>query len=177
MTRPVRQLAISASAEPNTPKLIHPRHAVPAIAHPKKKGEYADSEFQHECLRRSLTPCKPWGDCAPFDFVVWISGQRLVRVQVKSNWATGLSHYAFRTTGNTIEHPTYHASDVDLLACYIVELRLWYFIPISEIEPDQSYLYLFPNGGDFRSDRLGRRRSPRRTRSYEAFKDRWDLLR
>jgi hypothetical protein len=151
-TIPERRLTIFAAAERGP---LHPRVAVPNITHPKKKGEYADAQFQVACLKRRLVPCRPWGDCAPFDFVVvahaktglalegaqlpvapqsskknrrlqplrqsqFRSSPRFSRVQVKSDWDLNSAHYCFRTTGNTADHPTYQAADIDFLACYVV---------------------------------------------------------
>ena len=59
------------------------RRPGPVNLSPKLQGEWAETRFLSEALRRGLQVAKPYGDSARYDFIVDSSGH-LSRVQVKS---------------------------------------------------------------------------------------------
>ena len=69
-----------------------------AQAHPQVMGEVAESAFLHKAMDKGLVVAKPWGDSSRYDFVV-DSGERLLRVQVKSTKCLCEGRYAVAAHG------------------------------------------------------------------------------
>ena len=142
--------------------------------HPKRKGDWAESIFLTIAIRLGFHVCKPWGDNAPFDFILEKAGHTC-RVQIKSVFGAVHGHYQFLTM-NTMQ-ATYRSREVDFLACYVATLDLWYIVPVAEIAPEQKFLYVFPEGGAFKGGaKPAWKPRARRTKSYEKFLEAWDLL-
>ncbi len=96
----------------------------------KRQGEAAEAAFLLRATELGMTVARPWGDSAPYDFIV--AGRRLHRVQVKSTAARESQKCSFRI-GVGWGHRQKHAYDVaciDFLAVLIVPLRAWYIIPV-----------------------------------------------
>ena len=140
-----------------------------------RKGAWVESLLEARAIAMGFIPCRPTGVPAPYDFILERHGLML-RVQVKSAWKDkGGGSFVFHTTGGSNTPGSYTAQTIDLLACLVVPLNVWYIVPVTEIESDQEHLIVTPEANP--RDRRGRRKPPRRTKSYEAWKDRWDLLR
>ena len=127
---------------------------------PKRQGEWVESYFATQALRRGLFVSKPFGDSTPYDFIV-DSGACLLRVQVKSvsrpqgnSFRLTLSHGGGAKVG-------YLPNEIDLLAAYVIPCDAWYFIPISHVA-GRKFVRLCPH-----------RPSHRR---YEHFRNAWNLL-
>lgn len=138
------------------------------------KGAWAEAVLEVRAIALGFIPCRPAGVPAPYDFILERNGLML-RVQVKSAWKDKGGYFLFHTTGGSNQPGSYTAGRIDLLACLVVPLNLWYIVPIAEIEPDQEHMIVTPDSKPV--DRRGRRKPPRRTKSYECWKERWDLLR
>ena len=158
---------------------------------PKRSGEISQAAFLLKAETMGFDVALPWGDNQKFDFVVWRGNGRAVRVQVKG---TGRLHrrgyevqpvHATRHSGKK----RYSKKDIDLIAAHVQPADAWYLIPIEKVGRAKS-LRLYPGierrptsgkGGQKwgthrllgRSRRLGR---PRRSRNWERWRDRWDLL-
>jgi hypothetical protein len=145
-----------------------------ANASSSRKGAWVEAILEARAIALDFIPCRPTGVPAPYDFILERHGL-MFRVQVKSAWKDkGGGSFVFHTTGGSNTPGRYTAETVDLLACFVVPLNVWYIVPIAEIEPQQEHLIVTPDAKSH--DRRGRRKPPRHTRSYEAWKERWDLL-
>jgi len=129
---------------------------------PKVIGEWVELRFMSRAADKGLTISKPYGDSAPFDFVV--GRRKLHRVQVR-----GTSIYTRRRA--YVVHllrgrPAVRFSrrDFDFLAVYIIPLEAWYLIPVGSLPRRRSGLQLFPH-------------IPVSSSRFEKFRDAWHLLR
>ncbi len=103
-------------------------------SHHKLRGERAESRFLLQAVQHGLIVSKPWGDSAPYDFIV-DSGSRLHRVQVRS--ASRLDGRAYRIStgrGSRFKRP-YTAQEIDTLAAYIEPEDTWYIVPVGAFSP------------------------------------------
>ncbi len=129
----------------------------PKTANPKRHGELAELAFLHRAASLGFIVSKPWGDSAPYDFLVDARG-RLTRVQVKS--VSTAHRGAWRVVCTNRRHKTpYTAADIDLLAACIVPLDTWYLIPVAAFSPVK-----------------GLRLRPGSRRKFEPYREAWDLL-
>jgi hypothetical protein len=111
---------------------------------PKLIGEWVECEFQAAATHHGLVVSKPYGDSAPFDFVLGGS-QPLHRVQVR-----GTSHltngrcYVCRITHG---YPPlrYSADEIDFMAIFVIPYRAWY-IRTSPAPTDASSASATPGG-------------------------------
>ena len=71
---------------------------------------------------------KPYGDSYPYDFLVEIDTTAW-RVQVKSCIKISRNGGYQFTTRRTGGARSYRKSEIDFLACYIVQTKTWYIIP------------------------------------------------
>jgi len=138
-------------------------------APPKLLGERAECAFLNEAIQRGFTVSKPFGDSAPYDFIVHANPfarcNRLWKVQVKS------TSYADRNGGYFVRTGHLHGSsrrgflphEADFFAAYIVPLKAWYLIPVRETA-GRKQLRLFPNGR-------------KRCRGWERYREAWPALR
>jgi hypothetical protein len=152
-------LSISAAASEDDWKLL-------LNAPTSVKGAWAEGVLETRVIALGFIPCRPCGIPAPYDFIIEREGL-MWRVQVKSAWQDKNGCWVFRTTGGSADAPTYTPERVDVLACLVVPLKTWYIIPVAEVEEEQERLIVTPEGAG---------KSKRRTKSYEAFRERWDLL-
>lgn len=129
----------------------------------KQSGELAELAFIYKAVSLGFVVSKPYGDSAPYDFVV---GYRhsLRRVQVRSSSASYRGSYRINTTRcNLAQRSRYTFADIDVLVAYIPPLDAWYIFPLFAIS-HATAIQVYP----------GRKRSRGR---YEIWRDRWDLLR
>ncbi|HTZ98608.1 MAG TPA: group I intron-associated PD-(D/E)XK endonuclease [Terriglobales bacterium] len=132
------------------------------IADPKRKGELAELAFALCAASHGLIVSKPYGETAPYDFLVHAS-RRPLRVQVKAAFTASCAGYAFNLiTG--LQHRRYTRDDIDFLAAYIGPLDLWYIFPIEIIESIGA-LTINPSA-----------RPGRRGARFEPYREAWHLL-
>jgi hypothetical protein len=131
------------------------------IQHPKARGEWAELRFMARAAEHGLCVAKPWGDMAPFDFIVEHQGHFL-RVQVKSTKFRRWNSYVCCATANGTP---YSAAQLDFLAAYVIPADTWYIIPTAAIEQQQTIL-LTPN-----------RKYHRQHCKFDSYKEAWHLLR
>jgi PD-(D/E)XK nuclease superfamily protein len=130
---------------------------------PKVIGEWVELEFMARAARAGLTVSKPYGDSAPFDFIV---GRRhpLHRVQVRgtSTFANSRSYVCHVAHG----HPParYTTGEIDFMAMYVMPYSAWYIIPMDSIPLVQRSVSLYPHQRRSRRGRL------------EHYREAWHLL-
>jgi hypothetical protein len=154
---------------------------------PKRSGEISQAAFLLKAETMGFDVALPWGDNQKFDFLLrQRSGRRAIRVQVKG---TGRLHrrgyevqpvHATRRGGKK----RYTKRDIDVIAAHVQPEDAWYLIPIEKVGSAKS-LRLYPgieikarNRKPTRrkSRSAGRSLRRRRTRLWEQWRDRWDVL-
>ena len=134
----------------------------PRTRPPKMVGEWVELEFMARAACAGLTVSKPYGDSAPFDFIV---GRRtpLHRVQVRGTSAWVKRSYVCRLTHGGVPPVRYDQSDFDFLAAYVIPCEQWYVIPLAAMANVQSAISLYPHvrGSEGR---------------FEKYRDAWHLL-
>jgi hypothetical protein len=96
------------------------------IRHPKARGEWAEMRFMTRAAELCLYVSKPWGESAPYDFIVDHHGHFL-RVQVKCTiYCRGNSYKCHLDTNGV----PYDPRDLDLFAAYVIPTNTWYLLPI-----------------------------------------------
>jgi hypothetical protein len=127
----------------------------------KQRGEMAEAAFLTKAAGLGFRVSKPWGESSRYDLIL-DSGRRLLRVQVKSAHRAGeYGGYTFHAHGNTAR--VYEASEIDLLAAYVVPVDAWYLFPVEEFRKYKS-MKLFPA-------------SRRRRSKFEKFRENWGIVR
>ncbi len=91
-------------------------------------GELAEILFLAVVIRLGYIACKPWGDTAPFDWVVVGAGPRFKRIQVKATFVRNQGRYFINLVGPG--DAAYSPKDVDLVAAYAALEDAWYIIPV-----------------------------------------------
>ena len=148
---------------------------MPRPKNPKVEGERAECAFAWQAMEHGLTVSKPYGDSAPYDFIVDSprshstqypapstkdGREKLWRVQVKS--AASLSK------GQTYQASTRHFSnryrldEVDFFAVWVRPLNAWYIVPAEKIVPATSACF-YPQNRNSRG-------------KYEKYREAWRLL-
>ncbi len=133
---------------------------MPSRFHPKLQGEAAESVFLQRAVTLGFTVSKPWGDSAPYDFIVE-GGHRLLRVQVKSVTHARRGAYRFTACRGSSGKVPYSPREVDILAAYVFAEDAWYLIPIRAVGR-RKMITLCPH-------RPSRRR-------FEKYREAWHLL-
>ncbi len=110
---------------------------------PKLRGELAEAIFVACALALGYIVLKPYGDSAPYDFVIAGASGRFKRVQVKAAFKHFGRGYQFICTQR--KSRPYTHKDVDFFAACIYPESLWYIIPVRAVFPRLSF-YLLPNG-------------------------------
>ena len=127
----------------------------------KQRGEMAEAAFLAMAARLGFRVSKPWGESSRYDFIL-DNGRRLLRVQVKSaHRANEYGGYTFHAHGNT--SCVYKASEIDVLAAYVVPVEAWYLFPVEEFRKYKA-MKLFPA-------------SRRRRSKFEKFREAWWMVR
>jgi hypothetical protein len=153
---------------------------------PKRSGEISQAAFLLKAETMGFDVALPWGDNQKFDFLLRHRSGRAIRVQVKG---TGRLHrrgyevqpvHATRRGGKK----RYTKRDIDVIAAHVQPEDAWYLIPIEKVGSAKS-LRLYPgienNAGNRNPTRrksrsAGRSLRRRRTRLWEQWRDRWDVL-
>lgn len=126
----------------------------------KEVGGHAEARFAVEALERGFSVCKPFIDARKYDFILEKQG-RFIRVQVKSTSCLASDAkdgaYSLRVVHGAAKTQVYTKKEIDLIACYIRPLNLFYIIPIAALGAAKRIsLYPFdPNS------------------KYEAYKGNW----
>ena len=128
---------------------------------PKIIGEWVECEFLARAAQHGLVVSKPYGDSAPFDFVVG-GRQPLHRVQVRATSVFG--NRAFRCSiGRLWPRTRFNPRNYDFLAVYVIPYQAWYLIPTRSIRGARWAITLFPHVRNSKG-------------KYEQFRDAWRLL-
>jgi hypothetical protein len=128
----------------------------PHISHPKKRGEWVESQFLTRAIALGLAISKPWGDCCRYDFIIDCGRGRLLRVQVKGVSYRRGDAYFCKATSRDLLNPAgtpYRLEDVDCFAFYVIPEDLWFIIPASQIAKVRS-VYLNPGNATSRYHRF-----------------------
>ncbi len=104
---------------------------------------------------------KPFGDNAPYDFIVDFDG-KLSKVQVKSTGCIDSGSYRITTSHLGSGKVLYTADEVDFIIGYVIPEAAWYIIPIDKIT--SRHTKLFPHNLNSK----GR---------FEPYREAWSLLR
>ena len=108
---------------------------MPTTLLPKQKGEWAEVCFAAEVLRRGWRISRPYGDSCRYDCIVDVAGH-LSRVQVKAVARRNAARncpYAVKLIHGRYNHLVYSASEVDVIAAFVIPKRMWYIVPLSSI--------------------------------------------
>jgi hypothetical protein len=97
----------------------------------KLQGELVELRFLSRAAEVGLRVSKPYGDSAPYDFLVE-SGGTVFKVQVKSTRYREAKCKAFLCT-TAGRGRRYSDDDVDFIAAYVVTDDAWYIIPLPKI--------------------------------------------
>ncbi|HEX9121695.1 MAG TPA: group I intron-associated PD-(D/E)XK endonuclease [Terriglobales bacterium] len=123
----------------------------------KLQGELVELRFLARAAELGLRVSKPYGDSAPYDFLVE-SGGTVYKVQVKSTSFRNAKCRAYVCATHR-QGIRYSKKDVDFIAAYIVSEDAWYIIPLSAIRGREVSL------------------NPRfRRNKYRRYREAWDLL-
>ncbi len=134
---------------------------------PKALGEQAECAFTLQALRRDWFVSKPYGDSAPYDFIVDTGSQHgrpphLVRVQVRSAWSKCKDAYTVRAGhGGRCEPLT--PMLIDFLVAFVVPLDVWYVIPVRALRGVRRGIAFRPHKEHTRS-------------KWERYRNTWKLL-
>lgn len=129
----------------------------------KIQGQKAEAKFQFDALVRDLIVSKPYGDNSTYDFITDFKGT-LKRVQVKSVSVKDKGTNRYRISATNSRHKSdckYTKADIDIVACYIFDLDMWYLVPIEEISG--AYINAYP---DLKNSKG----------KYEIYKENWNIL-
>jgi PD-(D/E)XK endonuclease len=123
----------------------------------KLQGELVELRFLLRAAELGLRVAKPYGDSAPYDFLVE-SGGAVFKVQVKSTGYRAHKCKAYVCATHR-QNRLYSKKDVDFIAAYIISDDAWYIIPLRAI-----------SGGEVSLNPRFRRNK------YRPYREAWDLL-
>ncbi len=157
----------------------------------KRIGEWVELRFLARAAEAGLTISKPYGDSAPFDFVV---GRRapLHRVQVRGTSVELKGGYGVPVAHGSVRPRRYKPTDFDFLAAHVIPHNAWYIIPFKVIGR-QRFLRFRPQDGTASAGRAkaartgnagdgGSRQSKSETEArrgalrWEVYREAWHLL-
>jgi len=129
----------------------------------KRTGELSEAAFLLKAEPLGFHLAKPWGDSERYDFIL-DTGSRLWRVQLKCTEVIRARGYDVQPTYSIYGKGkiAYTADDIDLLAAYIVPLKVWYILPVEVFTPNKS-LRFYPNAECKRA-------------RWEKYREAWHLL-
>lgn len=105
---------------------------MPRPSPPKFVGEKAECAFLWHAMERDFFVAKPYGDSAPYDFIVQRRPRGpLLRVQVKTANTVHRSFYYASADCHLGAHGMrrYGRSEIDFFAIWVAPLQVWYLIP------------------------------------------------
>jgi len=100
------------------------------IRHAKARGEWAEMRFMMRAAELGFRVTKPWGDNAPYDFILEYHG-RFYRVQVKCTMFQRGRSYKCHLDSNGV---AYTSDQIDFIAAYVIPTNTWYILPIAKVE-------------------------------------------
>ena len=112
-------------------------------ANTKVRGERAEIAFWLVTSLLGFRVSKPYGDSAPYDFLV-DNGSAVLRVQVKST--ANMHCRAYNLLAKHGRFVDYKPNEVDIIAAYIVPRNAWYLIPLEAIPAMPHAIRLYPDG-------------------------------
>ena len=131
---------------------------------PKQSGEISQAAFLLRARQLGFKVALPWGDSERYDFVVWMEGGPMYRVQVKGTgrlYRRGYEVQPVHTTrGGRKER--YKAKEIDVVAAHVQPVDAWYLLPIRKVGRAKS-LRLYP---DIESRRP----------MWEEYREAWEVL-
>jgi hypothetical protein len=118
------------------------------LSNTKRTGERSEAAFLYQASQRGFGICKPWGDSERYDFILDNRPQpevHLFRIQVKCTESLRAGAYETRATYSVGKgRAVYTKRDIDFLAAHVVELNIWYILPV-EICTPQPMLRFYPH--------------------------------
>lgn len=121
-------------------------------------GELAEAIFVPEAIRRGFRVCKPFGDNAPFDYVVEFAGS-LSRVQIKATAHRHPDGWFRLNAAAYARKRLYTDKDIDFLVAFIFRPATWYIIPVARLSSKGVHV-----------------RPANPTGRFDCFRDAWHLL-
>lgn len=109
------------------------------------KGTIAELEFATRATKHGLIVGYPFIE-TDYDWLV-DSGKRIYRVQVKSNHTSKDEKTGGYGIGLKSNSGSYSPENVDIVACYVLELNMWYLFPIHEVF-EKTKITVFPHSVD-----------------------------
>jgi len=140
---------------------------------PKRAGEISQAAFLLKAEMLGFDLALPWGDNQKFDFVVWRRDGRAFRVQVKGTGRLHRRGYEVKPVRSARggKKERYTKKDIDVIAAHVQPEDAWYLIPIEKVGRAKS-LRLYPGI----ESRVRRSAGSRRTRIWEEWRNRWEVL-
>lgn len=130
----------------------------------KYLGNLYEQKFILECLERRLHPFRAIEEGLPQDFMVMNNRGQFRRVQVKGtsvvDYRGAKCRYKVQASTGSKTKSKINCEEVDVLACYVAPLSIWYIVPCPAITSVGMWLY--PT-----YDSQGK---------YEIYKDLWQIL-
>jgi PD-(D/E)XK nuclease superfamily protein len=131
---------------------------------PKQSGEISQAAFLLRARTLGFKVALPWGDSERYDFVVWMAGGPIYRVQVKGTGRLYRRGYEVQPvhTARGGRKERYTAKEIDVVAAHVQPVDAWYLLPIKKVGRAKS-LRFYP---DIES------REP----MWEEYREAWEVL-
>ena len=110
----------------------------PPFRNYKQRGEWVEMLFMARAAQEGLQVNKPYGDSAPYDFIVEYQA-RCFRVQVKSTMHQSYGGHCCQVRGSN--HRPYVDGSFDFAAVYLIPLATWFIIPSAQIAGQTSVFF------------------------------------
>ncbi len=107
-----------------------------------QKGNIAELEFLLKATQRGLIVSRPAIQSTIYDFII-DNGKRCLKVQVKSNFTDG-PDFGLSIGQGSLGKTPYSSNDIDVIACFIDKINVWYLFPIKDIG-ERVKLTLYPD--------------------------------
>jgi hypothetical protein len=128
------------------------------IKNSKLRGEWVELRFMTRAAEHGVMVSKPWGDSAPYDFMIEHNG-RVLRVQVKSTMRIVRGCYRCHVPYDRGQGSPQRL--MDFVAAYVIPEDLWYILPARVATCLQGHISLSPH---------------RPGHKYEPYLEAWHLL-
>ena len=132
----------------------------------KLRGEWVELRFMTRAAELGIVVSKPWGDSAPYDFVLGhqinacqteARNGHFLRVQVKSTAHQRGRSFKCHISAN---HGPYLPGQLDFIAAYIIPADTWYILP-AHVATGQIHVMLSPHLENSK---------------YSSYREAWHLL-